>query len=271
MNFLNKSTKITCIVASVMTGLLLITLIMLASLLNINNSSKALMSFIFTLSLMLILLLWQGILQIKVFADYKSQNGILCTDGILSICMSALLIISAILFGSLQAYNILNNIPIEGTDIRVFLTVFLSILTIWKIITFSLSLKHKHFNWWCELLDAILWLSLTVTCLISMFLNNLYNISWIIVGISWGLICVNIFYMLFSYIIKTPKYLETPKAIELYNQEQEEEKLKKQKSYNKSMNVTIEEKLKKLKELRDANLITKSEYETKKTNLLNSL
>lgn len=110
MKFITNSTKIKCIVASALTGLALITLIMLSTLLNIGTSAKLLMTFIYTASLMLILLLWQGILQIDVFKDYKSKRNYLCADGILSICMSALLMISAILLGSLQAGEVIAGI-----------------------------------------------------------------------------------------------------------------------------------------------------------------
>ena len=57
MKFLSNSTKIKCIVASVLTGLALITLVMLTSLLTVTFQSKLTMSFIYTISLMLILLI----------------------------------------------------------------------------------------------------------------------------------------------------------------------------------------------------------------------
>lgn len=57
MKFITKSTKVRCVIASAMTALALITLIMLSSLLSISNTSKTIMCFIYTVSLMLILLL----------------------------------------------------------------------------------------------------------------------------------------------------------------------------------------------------------------------
>lgn len=57
MKFLSTSTKVKCIVASVLTGLALITLIMLTSLLSIPFESKLTMTFIYTISLMLVLLI----------------------------------------------------------------------------------------------------------------------------------------------------------------------------------------------------------------------
>ena len=130
MKFITKSTKIQSIVASVLTALALITLVMLSSLLSISNISKLTMTFIYTVSLVLILLIWHGILQIKVFNDYKSQKKLLCTDGIIDLCMGALIIICSVLFGVLQASKILNGVIIQTADIRIFLTCFLGFMFI---------------------------------------------------------------------------------------------------------------------------------------------
>ena len=128
MEFISKRTKIPCIVASVLTGLSLIILVMLSSLLTMDTASRTLMCFIYTVTLMFILLIWQGILQIKVFNDYKCKNIYLCADGILTLCMGALIIVSGILFGSLQANKVLSGAIISTADIRIFLTCFLGII-----------------------------------------------------------------------------------------------------------------------------------------------
>lgn len=267
MNFITRSTKVTSIVASVLTALLLITLVMLASLIPLNKEGIVLMTFIYTISLMLILLLWQGILQIRVFNDYKCQKGMLCADGILSICMGALIIISAVLFGTLQAYKVYNGVSLGNTaDIRIFLVCFLLGLAIWKLVTTIYSIKEKHFNWWCELIDTILWFALGITCLISIFMSNIITIAWVIIGIAWAIICLNIFYMLFSYVIRKPNYLETERAIEIYNEEQEAKNVKQNKIYK---SLTVEDKLLKLKQLYENDLITITEYKNKKDKLLN--
>ena len=130
MKFLSNSTKIKCIVASVLTGLAFITLIMLTSLLTVTFESKLTMTFIYTISLMLILLIWQGILQINVFTDYKAKRNYLCADGILTLCMGALIIISGILLSVLQLDKIMHGVFIGTSDIRIFLTCFLSSLSI---------------------------------------------------------------------------------------------------------------------------------------------
>lgn len=273
MKFITKSTKVRCVIASAMTALALITLIMLSSLLSISNTSKTIMCFIYTVSLMLILLLWQGWLQIKVFNDYKSQRNYLCADGILSLCMGALLVVSGILFSILQIDKVIEGTIIGTSDIRIFLTCFLLVIAFWKVFVTILSFKEKHFNAWCELLFSVLWFALGIICLITMFVSNLEPLIWVIVSISWALIALNIFYMLFSYVIKTPTYLETEEAINIYNEEIEEERIRKEKIQNKnnpSTSFRLQEKLKKLKDLRDNNLITEEEYNQKKSQLLDT-
>lgn len=129
MKFLSNSTKIKCIVASVLTGLALITLVMLTSLLSITFESKLTMTFIYTISLMLILLIWQGILQINVFNDYKSKRGYLCADGILTLCMGALVVICGVLLSILQLDKVVSGVFIGGSDIRIFMSCFLAVIS----------------------------------------------------------------------------------------------------------------------------------------------
>ena len=133
MKFITKSTKIQSIVASVLTALALITLVMLSSLLEVTNSTKLIVSFVFTVSLLVILLIWHGILQIKVFNDYKCKRNYLCADGILSLCMGALIIISSALFSIIQLgkLNPNNNIiNLGSSDIRIFISCFLGVIAI---------------------------------------------------------------------------------------------------------------------------------------------
>lgn len=79
--------------------------------------------------------------------------------------------------------------------------------------------------------------------------------------------------MLYSYVIKSPKYLETEEAIQLKQEEIEETKLRKERLRNKvevktTTGTGLQDKLRKLKELRDNQLITEEEYQDKKAELL---
>lgn len=278
MKFLSKSTKIQGVVASVLTALALIVLIMLSTLIQFNEySNRVMMTFIYTVCLVFILLIWHGILQIKVFSDYKSKRSYLCADGILSLCMGILLIVSGILLATLQLDDLIGDNLITGTaDIRIFLTCFLAIIAFWKLAVMIISIKEKHFNWWCEMLFMIFWLMLSILCLASMLVskNAITSILWSIVAFSWALIILTIFYILYSYIIKTPKYLETEEAIQQKQEEIDQiksrkEKLLERKSSSNNTSTTYKDKLKKLKELRDDNLISEEEYLDKKSEILN--
>lgn len=269
MNFLTRKTKTTCIIASVLTALALITLVMLSSLLTITTASRTVLCLIYSVCLMLILLMWEGLLQIKVFNDYKSQKKLLCTDGIIDLCMGALIIICSVLFGVLQASKILNGVIIQTADIRIFLTCFLGFMFIWKTVITIVSKKEKRFNWWIELVLALLWFGLALLTCISMFVTNLTAMAWLIISFSWAIITINIFYMLFSYVIKEPIYLETEIAINLLEEEKLDAKfikLGKPTGTNRT-----QEKLRKLKELKDNDLISVEDYENKKKQILENL
>lgn len=268
MKFITKSTKIQSIVASVLTALSLITLIMLSSLLQIGDTSKTTMAFIYTVSLVLILLIWHGIIQIKVFNDYRCKRNYLCADGILSLCMGALLLVSGILLATLQLDKIMKfNTVTDSADIRIFLTAFLLVIAIWKACLMNISIKEKHFNWWCELLFTLLWFALSILCLLTMFIKS-SGLVWAIVAVGWALIALTVFYILYSYVIKTPDYLRTEEAVK----EVEEQIEKQNKENNKNLNASfrLQEKLKKLKDLKDQGLITDEEYTNKKNQLLDT-
>lgn len=272
MNFITRSTKVMSVLASIITTVSLITLIMLATLLPITYASKTLMCFIFTSILVMILLLWSGALQIKVFEDYKAKRAHLCADGIISICLSVLLIISSILFAILQAPGLIKGAVIVGTDIRAFLIAFLTILIIWKIFVTILAFREHRFNKILELISTILWFALNITLIVSLIKNiNLYVISWLIVSFGWALIIITIIYMLASYVINTPKYLETDEAVEILKKERERREIIFNRSASKSSytNQAIKEKLRELKELKDNNLISEEDYIDKKDELLN--
>lgn len=94
---------------------------------------------------------------------------------------------------------------------------------------------------------------------------------WIIISIAWALIVLTIFYMLYSYIIRKPNYLETEEALQELREEIEEKQAKKEKDQKLSSSFRLQEKLRKLKDLKDNNLITEEEYNQKKNQLLETL
>lgn len=114
---------------------------------------------------------------------------------------------------------------------------------------------------------------LSILCLVSMLVNKnaVTGILWSIVAFSWALIILTIFYILYSYIIKTPKYLETEEAIQELKEELEEKQAKKEKDQKISSSSRLQEKLRKLKDLKDNGLITEEEYNQKKNQLLETL
>ena len=280
MNFITKSTRTKTIVASVLTGIALITLIMLSSLLNIESTSKTIMCFLYTVGLMLVLLFWQGMIQINVFNDYKCQKKMLCTDGILNLCFGALITISGVLFACLQVNPIIKGIELTTTDIRVFIVAFLLALTAWKVAVFIKSIKDRRYNWWLEMIFAILWLAISIVTFISIFLptTSLIGIAWTFVALGWTVIVSTIFYSLYSYVIREPEYLETEKARAILKKEEERREFRQAKLDGRIENAKtsltsdlVKEKLKRLKELKDANLISQEDYDEKKAEIIDSI
>ena len=280
MNFITKSTRTKTIVASVLTGIALITLIMLSSLLNIESTSKTIMCFLYTVGLMLVLLFWQGMIQINVFNDYKCQKKMLCTDGILNLCFGALITISGVLFACLQVNPIIKGIELTTTDIRVFIVAFLLALTAWKVAVFIKSIKDRRYNWWLEMIFAVLWLAISIVTFISIFLptTSLIGIAWTFVALGWTVIVTTIFYSLYSYVIREPEYLETEKARAILKKEEERREFRQAKLdgrlETKKSSLTsdlVKEKLKRLKELKDANLISQEDYDEKKAEIIDSM
>lgn len=181
--------------------------------------------------------------------------------------MGVLLVVCSVLFGALQAVTVIKGTVLSNADIRIFLTVFLFIMAVWKSVILALSIKEKRFNWWYELVNTLLWLALSIICLVSMFVSNLSLIAWLTVSFSWALIAINIVGVLFSYVIKAPNYLETEQAKRML----EDDSLKKTVKGKEVTATTNEARLKKLKELKDQELISAEDYENAKQNILKDM
>lgn len=283
--FIKKSTKTSCITASVISGIALISLVMILLLVQVDASAKALIAFFFTIGLVFLITFWVGILQIKVFSDYKSQRKYLCAEGIFIICLTALILIAAVLFRFLQADVIFGGTgSLSAVDIRWFIAVFLLGYTVWKVTVVTLALKEKRFNWLLELIVAVMWLAMSVLTVISIFTTGaaLNTILRIFVVVGWALIITYIIYLLLSYIFKKPVYLETPQAFEILKKEStarnnrlaranamvgnisapaQEEKATKEEQ-------DLETKLKKLDDLLAKNILTKEEYNEKRKQII---
>lgn len=76
--------------------------------------------------------------------------------------------------------------------------------------------------------------------------------------------------MLFSYVIKTPTYLETVEAFKIIEKEEMDAKFSAEKGKKMAM-TTAQGKLKKLKELRDNDLISEQDYEEMKKEILSHM
>ncbi len=267
--FLTKDTKVFSVVTSVLIGIALIVLVIIGlmsgNFLNISVIGSSVIVFIVGIFL--------GSMQIKIFFDYKSQKKYLCADGIFNICLTVLVAISALVFLLIREAQF---------DLRYFIFVFALAFAIWKMVIAGFGFKNKRFNAFAELLIAIFWALSGIAVLLTALSENqafvyLLCVSNYLLGIT------TIFYILYSYVFKDPDFLETPEAIEMLQKDQEERQQRLNRfnsrfnSYQQSPIPTntekkveddLEEKLSKLKSLKDKNFITEDEYEKRKKELL---
>lgn len=267
--FLTKDTKVFSVVTSVLIGIALIVLVIIGlmsgNFLNISVIGSSVIVFVVGIFL--------GSMQIKIFFDYKSQKKYLCADGIFNICLTVLVAISALVFLFVRQSQF---------DLRYFIFVFAIAFAVWKMVIAAYGFKNKRFNAFVELLIAIFWILSGIAVLLTALNDNQAFIYLLCVS-NYLLGITTIFYILYSYVFKDPDFLETREAIELLQKDQEERQQRLNRfnsrfnSYQqlpiptnteKKVEDNLEEKLLKLKSLKDKNFITEEEYEKRKKELL---
>ena len=273
MRFITTKTKVAGIVASAITILALITLVMLSSLINFQPTTRIVFNLIYSTCLMLIMLIWKGILDIFVFKEYKCQCKHLCAEGILNICMGALLAITGVLFAVLQGSAIVKGLPIATVDIRYFLFGFVISMCTWKLTEMIISINHKHYDSIIDIINFALWIILAGLIITTIFVTGhiLTVITWVLIAETWVLLVLNCLNILISYVIKDPTYLETEEAIKIKEDELEVIQAAKEKERLIIKGKDDEAKLKHLKKLLDQNLITLKDYEKAKSEIIGSI
>lgn len=270
--FLSKETRIFSLVVSIIFAIGFLSLIIIGLVTGLFEEIS-----IYGSSILLFLsAIFMGSMQIKVFADYKSQKKYLCADGIFYICLTVLVAITA---------GIYFSVPSANVDLRIIMFVFIIMFAFWKFFIAILGFKNKHFNAFMELLIGLFWAITGTAILISMFIEN--NMPITLLYISNYVLCViTILYILFSYVFKEPNFLITEKAQILLNQEYEQKQQRlnriqnrftqntiqtesKKSIKNDSNDESIEDKLIKLASLKEKGFITEEEFEKRKKTILN--
>lgn len=265
--FLRRETRILSVVASVFMALALIVLVVVSLLAKENKLHISLVGSCVLLGIMSILF---SIVQIRVFFDYKSKNKYLCADGIFNLCLTILIAITALIYVFLHD---------AAMDLRYIIFVFASIFVVWKIIVAVLGFKGKRANAFMELILAAFWLLSGVMVLLTVFGINGSELTLTISNYVIGVVFV--VYILYSYVFKEPTYLETEEAIAQLNKEEEERQIrlnrfnrnferldKAEPAKESKQEPDIEQKLEKLKSLKEKGFITEEEFEGRKKKLL---
>lgn len=288
--FLKKPTKTGMVFLAVLSAIAIIAIIMISMVVNVGDHKLTL---IFTMSAVALAVanVWNGLIQIRVFNDFKSQRKSLCAEGIFSMCLTILIVITYMLFSTLQLKELIEKGKLaEVIDLRWFIGVFISAFTVWKIFSIKTALKEKRKNWWLEIVIGVLWLAYAILVFVTISnFNDAIKVILTVVGLL--LIVAMSVYNLFSYIYTVPQYLITEDAISILEKEQREREGRlarfhmMQGSYatvNNNMNEqkeqvqekkeeTIEEKLAKIESLRQKGLISDEEFEEKRKKIIDSL
>ena len=267
--FIKKETRASAVVLSIMLGIAVILLTMIG----LITGKFIEISTIGSPIIVLLGAIFLGSIQIRVFSNYKAQKKFLCADGIFSICLTVLIGLAAIIYIGVQ-----NAV----FDLRYVIFAFTTIFAVWKICVAVIAFKNKHFNAIIELILALLWLGsgagIFLTTYANLFATGIYLMSIA----NYLLTLATIFYMLFSYVFKEPNFLVTEKALEIQESEDltRAERLNrfnarlnhqnvetKQEQKNKA-ELSLEEKLQKLQNLKEKGFISEEEFESRKKDIL---
>ena len=267
IKFLSRETKTFSVVVSVLFSIAILILVIMG----LIGGNFLGVSVIGSSIVVFLTCFFVGAMQIKVFGNYKSQKKYLCADGIFYICLTILVMIVAMTYLWYTDSKI---------DMRYFIFVFALAYAVWKIIIAVLGFKNKNFNAFAELLIAVFWILSGVGVLLTIF-DDLANLGQYLLCVSNYLLCLaTIFYILYSYVFKDPNYLITPKAIEIWEQEQQEKKQRLNRfnniyvapanTDNSKQVSSLEDKLQKLQNLKDKGFIDQEEFDKRKKELLDS-
>ncbi len=275
--FLKKETKSSIVLTSVLISIAVIALIIASIMV---PGKYVLICSIGSAVLVLIAAIIIGIVQIKVFRDYKSQKKYICADGIFHICVSALIVIALSLFLFANA----------SIDLRYIISVFIFAFVVWKIVTAVTAFKEKRNNAWLDIVISAFWLTSGILLILTAVMGG-DLLLMLFAGSNFVLLIIQVIYMLYSYIFKTPAYLETPEAIEILNTEKAERKSRLDRYNIMAGRVTtqpepqiqpkveekpadrvdsLQDKLAKLNKLKIDGIITEEEYKEKRKQIIDS-
>lgn len=291
--FLKKDTRRSIVIMSVFAALVAIALVMISILIPAPTGGipKSIIICIISLFALFTLSIWNGVIQIKVFNDYKGQRKALCAEGIFDICLTVLVVISFVLFSMFQVKVIIDEENILSVvDLRYFIGVFVAAFAFWKVFSIVTAVKEKRKNLWIEILICALWLILAVAVFLSV--SSLSDaIGWIGAIVSVLLVGSMTLFNLYSYIFFEPTYLVTEEALAILEKDNADRAARMnrlaalqnggivaqpqiiqvaQPTENKQEKESVEDKLAKLEDLKAKGLITEEEYAEKRKKIIDN-
>ena len=165
MDFLTGKTKVRTIILNSLMIIALVTLAALSTLLNLTPHGRLLMCTIYSVVLVSLVLLVQGLLQLSAFKDYKCQNKYLCAQGIINIVVAILISVLGLLhliFGA----NVL-------IDIRYYIHTLTLLYFIWNSINVINSYKEHRFNFILDIISTALTICSSIFMVIVIHANTI--------------------------------------------------------------------------------------------------
>ena len=214
--FLRKETRVSTVVWSIICIIAIIMMTLLALMLN-----KREIAVVGSVVLALCLSFVHGITQLSVLRDYRSSHRYLSMDGIMHICLTVIIAMASVL------YLIVEGIRAGGADIassfdfRYMVAVFIFAVAVWQCVVTYIAFRRRHFNAPVEALLAASYVISGVGVIGQATFHHEDTAAVFLLAADFLLCAVTLFYLLFSYVFRSPEYLVTEEGMQALRREAE--------------------------------------------------
>lgn len=287
--FLRKETRVSTVVWSVICIIAAIMLTLLALMLDVRE-----IAVVGSVVLALCLSFVHGISQLAVLRDYRSPHRYLSMDGIIHICLTVVITMASVLYLIVKGIRAAGAEIASSFDFRYMVAVFIFTVAAWQCFVTVISFRRRHFNAPVETLLTLSYIASAIGVLgQSSFESEVVADVFLLIA-DYALCAITLFYLLFSYVFRAPDYLITEEGVQALRREAEAQAQRNARFAafaarqpgqpcpqppvtqvtpppTADAEQDIMERLSKLKQLYDADLISEAEYQAKRQELLSRL
>lgn len=291
--FLRKETRVSTVVWSVICIIAIIMLTLLALMLNRRE-----IAVVGSVVLALCLSFVHGITQLTVLRDYRSSHSYLSMDGIMHICLTVIIAMASVLYLIVEGVRATGADIASSFDFRYMVAVFILVVAVWQCVVAYIAFRHRHFNAPVEALLAVSYVISAVGVIGEASFKNEDTAAVFLLVADFVLCAVTLFYLLFSYVFRSPEYLVTEEGLQALRREAEMQAQRAARfaafaaprqpgqppiyppqvpgtpaapTPTPDAREDVTERLMKLKSLYDAGVVSEEEYQAKRRELLSRL